>query len=117
LIFLIKQFHFRTSFTFYTDGSVQNLGTHNINVDIAWTEISTILPTQFQAAMDIHWISSTKTELLAIISAIITALVASHVNIYTDSKSVIDKFCHLNSYQSSYFCYPRLTFKNTYNDL
>ena len=54
---------------------------------------------------------------MAIIAAIITVPASSQVDIYTDSKSVIDKFYHLNSYHSSYFCYPRLTFKDTYSDL
>ena len=64
-----------------------------------------------------NWISLTKTELMAILTALITVLASSQVDLYTDSKSVIDKFYHFNSCSVSYFCYSRLTFKDTYSDL
>ena len=54
---------------------------------------------------------------MAIIAAIIIVLALSQVDIYTNSKSVIDKFCHLNSCRASYFCYSRLTLNDTYSDL
>ncbi len=117
LISFIKQFHPRSSFTFYTDSSIQNVRVHDIHAGIIWMETSTICPTQFQAAVDIYWILSTKTELLAIISAIVTVSVSSQVNIYTDSKSVINKFYHLILCWSSYFYYSRLTFKDTYSSM
>ncbi len=53
---------------------------------------------------------------MAVITALFTVLISSQIDLYTDSKSVIDKFYHLNSCHSSYFCYPRLTFKDTYSD-
>jgi len=117
LISFIKLFHPRSSFTFYTDGSVQHIGTLNINAGIIWTKTSTVLLSQFQTAVETYWISSTKTELMAIIAAIITVSASSQVDIYTDSKLVIDKFSCLNSYYSSYFHYSRLMFKDSYSDL
>ena len=83
LISFIKLFYPKSSFTFYTDSSIQNIGTLNINAGIAWTETSTVLSSQFQAAVDMNWISSTKTELMAIIAAIVTIPVSSHVDIYS----------------------------------
>ena len=58
----------------------------------AWIEITTIAPTEFLNAININFISSFKTELAAVIAAVITLPSKSTVNIYTDSKNVIDTY-------------------------
>jgi ribonuclease HI len=78
--------------SFYTDGSVTNLGNSQCSMGIGWVQIDsgTVLNT-FQAQIQ-YWPCSFKAELVAILSAITTAPRNSNIKIYTDSQSVISKY-------------------------
>src|SRR6266498_1696752 len=117
LIDFIKLFRSRSSFTFYTDGSVMNLGSLAIKAGCAWCEINTVVPSTFQAAVAVDWISSTKAELMAVLTAVATLPSDCNVQIYTDSKALIDKFHLIQSSSSSYFDHARPNFKDTYISL
>src|SRR6266511_2744049 len=107
-------FSSRNTFTFYTDGSVQRI--NNVTMAAAaWIEITTVVPTEFSNAVNINFISSTKTELVAVIAAIITLPPNSTTNIYTDSKNVITTY---NTIQQQHVLkYPRLCLKTPHIDL
>src|SRR3989337_807293 len=64
-------FNQRSRMTFYTDGSLQNLGLDSIKGGAAWIETSTVTPIQFQTSVPNEWISSFKTELIAILLALL----------------------------------------------
>src|SRR6266542_423921 len=117
LIQFIKLFRPRSSFTFYTDGSVMNLGSSDIKAGCAWCEINTVVPSTFQTAVAVDWISSLKTELMAVITAIATLPPDCTVSIYTDSKSLIDKFLLIQNSSFSFFEYARPNLKDTYTTL
>jgi len=82
---------------FYTDGSVINLGTSQCSMGIGWVQVSndSVLHT-FQAQTK-YWPCSFKSELTAILSALITAPRNCTINIYTDSQSVISKYNSLSN--------------------
>ena len=102
--------------TFYTDGSLQNIGLDSIKGGAAWIETSTVTPIQFQTSVPNEWISSFKTELIAILLALLVSCEHSKVHIYTDSKSVIDKFKHLAAYIDT-FKYARDRLKDSHSTL
>jgi ribonuclease HI len=79
---------------FYTDGSID---TYNQKAGAAWIETSHDINSSFHANIQFSWMISFKAELLAIILALIVARQNSIVTIYTDSKSVIDKFTSLSN--------------------
>ncbi len=117
LIDFIKLFHPRSSFTFYTDSSVMNLDSSEIKAGCTWYEITTVVPSTFQAAIAVDWISSTKAKLMAMLTAVATLPPECSVHIYTDSKVIIDKFYTIQSLSSSYFDYARPNLKDTYTSL
>ncbi len=49
-----------------------NLGSLAIKAGCAWCEINTVVPSTFQAAIAVDWISSTKAELIAMLTAVTT---------------------------------------------
>jgi ribonuclease HI len=81
-----------SSISFYTDGSVIDLGTSQCSMGIGWVQVdnSTTI-NSFQAQVKL-WPCSFKAEILAILSAIITAPRHCSVHIFTDSQSVISKY-------------------------
>src|ERR1044072_2210189 len=79
---------------YYTDGSVN---TSQITAGAAWIETSRNIHLSFHTNLPHDWMTSFKSELIAIILTLIVTRETSHVTIYTDSKSVIDKFNALNS--------------------
>ena len=84
-------------FTFYTDGSVIDIGTNQCSMGIGWVQIhSDQIIHKFTAQLQ-NWPSSYKAELLAILSAISTVPRNSTINIFTDSQSVISKYNKLKS--------------------
>jgi len=86
---------------FYTDGSVINLGTSQCSMGIGWVQVdnNSILHT-FQAQVKL-WPCSFKSELTAILSALITTPRNCTVNIYTDSQSVISKYQNLLNFSTT----------------
>jgi ribonuclease HI len=81
-----------SQFTFYTDGSVNNITNNGCKMSIGWIQIQdeTILH-QYSAEIKL-WPSSYKAELIAILSAITTCPKMSTITIYTDSQSIISKY-------------------------
>ena len=79
-------------FTFYTDGSVNNITNNRCKMGIGWiqTQNETILH-QYSAEIK-FWPLSYKAELIAVLSAISTCPKMSTITIYTDSQSIISKF-------------------------
>jgi len=69
-----------------------NLDSLTIKAGCAWCKINTVVPSTFQAAVAVDWISSTKAELMAVLSAVATLPSDCTVQIYTDFKALIDKF-------------------------
>ena len=63
------------------------------------------------------WISSTKAELMAVLTTVVTLPSDCTVHIYTDSKTIIDKFHMIQSSSSSYFDHTRPNLKDTYTSL
>ena len=86
-----------TELTFYTDGSVRDLGSSQCSMGIGWIQLvnQTITHT-FQAQIK-YWPCSYKAELVAVLSAICTAPRNCSIHIYTDSQSVISKYENLTS--------------------
>ena len=81
-----------SEFTFYTDGSVINLGNSRCSMGIAWIQtFNDSIIHQFSAQIQ-YWPSSYKAELIAILSAICTCPRNSTIHIYTDSQSIISKY-------------------------
>ena len=117
LINFIKLFHPRSSFIFYTDSSIMNLGSPEIKAGYAWCEITTVVSSIFQAVVAVDWIFSTKAELMTVLTAVATLPPECTVHIYTDSKTIIDKFHMIQSSFSSYFNYARSNLKETYTSL
>src|ERR1044072_2645700 len=79
---------------YYTDGSVN---TSQTTAGAAWIETSRHIHLSFHTNLPHDWMISFKSELIAIILTLFVTRETSHVTIYTDSKSVIDKFNALNS--------------------
>src|SRR3990170_1623690 len=109
-------FNQRSRMTFYTDGSLQNVGSDLIKGGSAWVETSTVTPTQFQMSVSNEWITSFKTELIALLLALLVSCKDSEVHIYTDSKSVIDKFKDLTKNVDT-FKYVRDRLKDSHSTL
>ena len=114
LIRTLWKFSYYTHVTYYTDGSVQNLGLSNISSASAWIETSTVTPTTYATSIENEWTSSTKAELIAVLTAMLTAPEHSQVDIYLDSKAVIDKFKSLAKHVDT-FKYVRNQLKDTYS--
>ncbi|GBB87610.1 hypothetical protein RclHR1_14090002 [Rhizophagus clarus] len=91
LYLLIIKFLFRDRLIFYTDGSLSMDGTNKSIMGTAWVEVSSPVNDTFQCSTA-HLLSSTKAEVLAILTAIIAAPIYCHVTIHTDSKNAIDTF-------------------------
>src|SRR6185437_10733649 len=74
------------------DSSVIELGTPQCSMGIGWVQVDNSVTTHsFQAQVKL-WPCSFKAEILAILSAIITAPRNCSVHIFTDSQSVISKY-------------------------
>ncbi len=94
-----------------------NLGSPAIKAGYAQCEITTVVPSTFQATVAVDWISSIKTELMAVITTVATLPSDCTVHIYTNSKAIIDKFHTIQNSSSLYFDYTRPNLKDTYTSL
>ena len=102
--------------SFYTDGSVKrDITNTNTKAAAAWIETSTVMATEFSCGINCTFISSTKAEIMAIISALLVAPRSSTVDIYTDSQNVI--FTYEQIKNTNVLIYPRECFKTTHVDL
>src|SRR6266508_4659336 len=87
--------------SFYTDGSLTNGGSIRMKMGIGWTTAFADLNNlTFHAAVTNNP-SSTKAELIAIITALITSPPHVTVSVYTDSQCCVDHFNRLHSSPAS----------------
>jgi ribonuclease HI len=111
---IAHNFSNRNHLIFYSDGSVKR-HLHNSHAAAAWIETNSLMQESFAAGVGRQWISSFKAELTAVTTAIITAPPRCKINIYTDSKNVIDTYTRLLAINP--FRYPRECLKTKHIDL
>ncbi|GBB87698.1 hypothetical protein RclHR1_01420001 [Rhizophagus clarus] len=82
----------QVNYTAYTDGSLQHLGSNDITmtygfilIDDASNEI------RFKSSIS-HWPSSTRAEIMAVVTTLLVLPRNSHITIHTDSQATIDGF-------------------------
>jgi ribonuclease HI len=102
--------------SFYTDGSVVDLGSNQCSMGIGWVQIDNSTVTHSFHAQTKYWPCSFKAELMAILSAIITAPRNCSIQIYTDSQSVISKY-HSIMHSSSALQYTNTPYFSIWNTL
>jgi hypothetical protein len=88
-----------TSWSGYTDGSLIRYDNSNkIDMGLGWVIVlDNKQIVQFHAS-SFEWPSSTRMELLAVVSLISTLPAHSSINIFTDSNNVIEKYKKFKSY-------------------
>lgn len=92
MIDITTQFSKYITFTFYTDGSVQAIGSTNCKSGFGWIQIHTGSPPIEFKGSTTFLPSSTKAEAMAILCAINTLPRNSITKFYTDSANCIDTF-------------------------
>ncbi|GES73792.1 ribonuclease H-like domain-containing protein [Rhizophagus clarus] len=82
----------QVNYTAYTDGSLQHLGSNDVTmtygfilVDDASNEI------RFKSSIS-HWPSSTRAEIMAVVTTLLVLPRNSHITIHTDSQATINGF-------------------------
>ena len=84
----------RPIWEFYTDGSLKTIDNHK-KMAVGWILVNTndtnTIEVEFLAA-NFGWPSSTKAEVLAILSTILVIPPYSNMKIYTDSRNAIQQF-------------------------
>jgi ribonuclease HI len=83
--------------TFYTDGSLANLNTEEVTMGIGWTQVEPNTPHRDFSARVKDWPSSSRAELLAIMTALYTCPKECTVSIYTDSLTTINRYKQLTN--------------------
>ena len=99
--------YIENTYYFFTDGSYDP---ERNKMGLGWIQTSDETGATFVnrfAASNIHWVSSTKAELLAILTAILVVKNNSRIIIYTDSKCAIDQ---INKYKVETSTRRRLKF-------
>jgi ribonuclease HI len=87
---LAKSFINYNSFIFYTDGSVKNLGTSECKSGYGWIQTHPNTPRETFKGSTLFFPSSTKSETMAIMTALITIPKNSTCTIITDSANCVD---------------------------
>src|SRR6266498_769996 len=115
IISLQQQLSSFVDLDFYTDGSVIDIGSERCSMAFALIQTNINSPLiKFSATIE-KWCSSVRTELAAVLVALLISPSHSSINIYTDCKSVID---HYNTLSSSTFNFSiRNFFKESTNNL
>ena len=91
----------RNTNIFYTDGSLKRYENY-VDMGVGWVQIENELEiSRFNAKTKV-WPSSTRVEVIAILTAILTVNYNSEVSIFTDSKNTLSIF---NSYKEKYSNY------------
>ena len=91
-----------SSLSFFTDGSLKNLGSPTVQMGIAWLQTDPRqLPLTFNASFSLHCPSSCLAELIAIIAALFVSPPNSSIKIFTDSASAISNFQKMEFFLSS----------------
>ena len=104
-----------SSLDFYTDGSAMNIGSEHTSMAFALIQTNPNSPQiQFHATIE-RWISASRAELVAVFLAVLLTPASANINIFTDSKAVIDHYNNLNLHQ--YPIFPRKIFKGAANNL
>ncbi|CAB4443469.1 unnamed protein product [Rhizophagus irregularis] len=105
-------------YTFYTDGSLINLGTAEVSMGWGWVQIvqdSGFLNSiaAYKHGVIHDWPSSSRAEAAAIYAALSASPVNSVVKIYTDSQTAIDdlKRCSSLTYSNSRLYYKTTNFE------
>ncbi|GET65323.1 ribonuclease H-like domain-containing protein [Rhizophagus irregularis DAOM 181602=DAOM 197198] len=107
-----------SQYTFYTDGSLINLGTCDVSMGWGWVQIvkdSGFLNSiaTYKQGIIRNWPSSSRAEAAAIYAALSASPANSVVHIYTDSQSSIEglKHCFLSDYSNSRLYYKTTNFE------
>ncbi|GBB85707.1 hypothetical protein RclHR1_01220003 [Rhizophagus clarus] len=82
-------------FEFYTDSSVKDYGSSSCHAGVSWVQVipDKDLPiSSYSANISLTSLTSLRMEIMAVISALISLLLNSHVIIHTDSQSIINFF-------------------------
>ena len=104
-----------THLDFYTDGSVFDLSKESVNMGFSFIQTNNNSPyVEFQASIE-NWPSSSRTELAAIVAALLVSPKFSFINIFTDSDTIINQFN--NTKNNILFTFSRHIFKETNNIL
>ena len=99
---------------FYTDGSIIDIGTERCSMTFALLQTNNNAPpVRFISSIE-QWCSSTRVELAAVLVALLISPQFASINIFTDSKSVIDCYHHLISPSHNHSI--RNFFKNSTNN-
>src|SRR6266498_608603 len=97
---------------FYTDGSLSHGGTTRMTMGIGWTTaFDNMANLTFHAAISGNP-SSTKAEIIAILTTIITCPAHATINIYTDSQCCVDHFDRLKHTSSTVLRYKNSLYPN-----
>ncbi|PKK72655.1 hypothetical protein RhiirC2_776945 [Rhizophagus irregularis] len=78
--------------TFYTDGSVQNIGTTHSLSGYGWIQTQPLTPRISFKGSTVFFPSSSKSESMGILTALLVAPFNCRINIYTDSANCITTF-------------------------
>ena len=104
-----------TNLDFYTDGSLIDLGKESVQMGFSFIQTNIDSPyIEFSASID-NFPSSTKTELAAIVSALLVSPSNSIVQIFTDCDTIIQQF--LQNENNILSSTPRFIFKEQNNTL
>jgi len=82
----------RSTYEFYTDGSLKNRGNENTAMGSSWIQTQGPNPNSNFKAGSKSWPSSSKAKALAILTALLTVSPGKNVDIYTDSQTCINTF-------------------------
>ncbi|GES73345.1 ribonuclease H-like domain-containing protein [Rhizophagus clarus] len=97
LINLSIEFVNRSTFSFYTDGSLHTEGPLKSRLGFGWLEVGSPPHTYTFKGSTIFQPSSTRAEIFSILTCLITVPDGSRVNIYTDSQNFISTFNNINN--------------------
>ena len=70
--------------TFYTDGSLQNIGTKDVRMGVGWIQTNSNYPCEKFCAQITNWPSSTRAETLALFTALTVSPRNTMIQVYTD---------------------------------
>ncbi|CAB4423755.1 unnamed protein product [Rhizophagus irregularis] len=107
-----------SQYTFYTDGSLINLGTNEVSMGWGWVQIVQDAGFLNSIATYKHgiihdWPSSSRAEAAAVYAALSASPMSSNIKIYTDSQTAIDglKQCSSTTYSNSRLYYKTTNFE------
>src|SRR6266513_3103346 len=97
----------RTNYIFYTDGLLKKYE-DRVDMGIGWIKIENEIEIHKFNAKTKGWPSSTRAEIIAILTTLLVVKKHSVVNIYTDSKNTISIFNSYKAKFSNYKSYVKL---------